>query len=206
LSLELLAFFCGTRNAKFDVLLKLNGHFMQSTKPSMKLLEVQFPTKLDRKPSLGDDINEIIPGLFVGDFYAATNWQTLCHHKIKAVVNATWSAPCLFGYKKGKIKYLRLRLKDDHKTNLLPFIAKCNKFVQHQRVELGKNVLIHCSAGMSRSVSLAIAYLLLEAPCYAPYYPFRFECYEDTILFVQSKRLCARPNDSFCEQLERLSL
>jgi atypical dual specificity phosphatase len=158
----------------------------------------------ENQPRLDDTINEIIPGLFVGDFYAATDWATLCRYRIQAVVNATWSGACPFGYKKGKIKYLRLRMKDDEKTILAPFIAKCNKFIHRQRTALKKNVLIHCSAGISRSVSLAIAYILLLDPHHALHYPFKFESYRDALLYVQSKRACARPNQSFARQLESM--
>ena len=55
------------------------------------------------------------------------------------------------------------------------------------------NVLVHCMAGVSRSVSVVIYYLMKKY----------FENFDKTFAFVKSKRPIANPNDSFKGQLQK---
>jgi Predicted protein-tyrosine phosphatase len=157
-----------------------------------KLLQLSTGGGNDSKdPLWSDSINEILPGLFVGDYYAATDSDTLKLYNIEAVVNATWSSNKRL--LKSKIAYHRVKIKDDGSCIITPHLAKANKFIHRQRRKLKKNVLIHCSAGMSRSVSLAIAYL---------FYIGHSSTFEEALKFMQTKRPCSRPSPSFTEELK----
>jgi protein-tyrosine phosphatase len=57
-----------------------------------------------------------------------------------------------------------------------------------------KNVIIHCAAGMSRSPSLVIAYLMIDNRW----------CYEEAYNYVRNKRPIAEPNIGFVKQLKAL--
>jgi hypothetical protein len=59
-------------------------------------------------------------------------------------------------------------------------------------VNINKNVLIHCMAGVSRSVSLTTYYLMKK-------YHLN---YDKAISIIRSKRIVANPNDSFKFQLK----
>jgi protein-tyrosine phosphatase len=161
------------------------------TEHKSKLLQLPTGGSDSKDPSWSDSVNEILPGLFVGDYYAATCPDTLQLYNIEAIVNATWSSnKRLF---KSKIAYHRVKIKDDGSSILTPHLAKANKFIHRQRRKLKKNVLIHCSAGMSRSVSLAIAYL---------FYIGHSSTFEEALKFMQTKRPCSRPSPSFTEELK----
>eukprot|EP01017_Pseudomicrothorax_dubius_P026315 TRINITY_DN2926_c0_g1_i6.p1 TRINITY_DN2926_c0_g1~~TRINITY_DN2926_c0_g1_i6.p1 ORF type:complete len:110 (+),score=16.36 TRINITY_DN2926_c0_g1_i6:398-727(+) len=55
----------------------------------------------------------------------------------------------------------------------------------------GENVLVHCYAGISRSATIVIAYLLRE-------YKYRLE---EALAYVVAKRSIVKPNDGFYYQL-----
>lgn len=68
-----------------------------------------------------------------------------------------------------------------------------NKFIETAKEHNG-TVLVHCNAGVSRSASVVIAYLIMMCS-----YSFD-EAYD----LVKSKRKCVRPNDGFLRQLKKL--
>lgn len=80
-------------------------------------------------------------------------------------------------------------------TNLSEFVETAIEKVESIRRKGGR-ILVHCNAGVSRSATVAIAYLMkAEAMTFA-------EAYD----FVKSKRPCIQPNAGFMKQLKTLSL
>lgn len=70
-----------------------------------------------------------------------------------------------------------------------------NEFITTAKKHNGK-VLVHCNAGVSRSTSVVIGYLIMICG-------FSFgEAYD----LVKSKRSCIRPNDGFLKQLKKLQI
>ena len=52
---------------------------------------------------------------------------------------------------------------DTPDQNLSQYFSVCNDFIHAARIRDG-NVLIHCLAGMSRSVTVAVAYIMSVTP------------------------------------------
>lgn len=78
-------------------------------------------------------------------------------------------------------------------TNLTKIWSTSNAFITAAKEQNGK-VLVHCNAGVSRSTSVVIGYLIIVCG-------FRFdEAYD----LVKSRRNCVRPNDGFLKQLKEL--
>jgi len=65
-----------------------------------------------------------------------------------------------------------------------------------QAINSGKTILVHCMAGISRSVSIVTYYLMKQ---------FHMN-YETATELVRSKRSIANPNDSFKNQLKNYQL
>lgn len=71
----------------------------------------------------------------------------------------------------------------------------------------GFNVLIHCKAGISRSVSILCGFFIKCVCCYPNLVqiPKTHPSWTDSILvFIRSKRSCINPNKGFLSQLGKL--
>jgi len=60
---------------------------------------------------------------------------------------------------------------------------------ENARIE-GKNILVHCIQGISRSVSIVLAYLM-----------YKGRTLKESYDFVREKRSVSRPNPSFVKEL-----
>jgi predicted protein tyrosine phosphatase len=105
---------------------------------------------------------EIIPGLlFLGDAAAASDVEAMRDRNISMVVNAASAdMACLFeGHDEWPIDYLRLSLDDDPDEPVLPYAVALLDFIA-RAAERGCSVLVACVAGVSRSATLVLIYLL----------------------------------------------
>lgn len=76
-------------------------------------------------------------------------------------------------------------IEDDEDASILPIISQTNSFIAS---ELSKhNVLVHCQAGVSRSPSVVIAFLMSHLGL----------SYSEAKEFVKKKRSCIAPNKRF---------
>jgi len=86
--------------------------------------------------------------------------------------------------------FLRIPLNDGHAAKILPFFDVAFRFIEKCR-KSNSNVLIHCLAGISRSPTLAIAYLMKYKNLKSD------EAYE----YVKERRTTISPNFNFLGQL-----
>lgn len=84
---------------------------------------------------------------------------------------------------------------DVPETDLLALLAGTNAFIDECR-RSGGRVLVHCNAGVSRSVSVVIGWLMLVERC----------SFDEALATVRSQRPCGRPNDGFAKQLREMKL
>lgn len=79
-------------------------------------------------------------------------------------------------------------------TDLRSILDECNEFLSSVK-ECGGRVLVHCNAGVSRSTSVVIGYLMLVNRM----------SFSDAYGLVKLKRSCCRPNDGFLIQLQQIN-
>lgn len=84
---------------------------------------------------------------------------------------------------------------DTPDQNLSQYFSVCNDFIHAARLREG-NVLIHCLAGMSRSVTVAVAYIMTATNLN----------WKDALKVVRTGRAVANPNVGFQTQLQEFEM
>jgi len=86
---------------------------------------------------------------------------------------------------------LQIPILDSVSQNILEYLPKAIKFIHNARATPNAKLLIHCHAGISRSVSFAIAYVMWA----------EHKSLEDANALIHKHRTCASPNLNFMGQL-----
>lgn len=135
---------------------------------------------------MGNGMNKVLPGLYLGNFRDAKDTVQLAENKITHILSIhDNSRPILMD----KV-YLCLPVSDSPTQNISQFFSQCNDFIHNARVN-GGNVLVHCLAGVSRSVTVVVAYVMTVTEL----------GWRDSLNAVRGARNCASPNFGFQRQL-----
>ena len=105
-----------------------------------------------------DGMSHICDGLHIGDANDAGNKGVLQAKNISVVVNCTKTLPNHFETESG-VHYLRVPIDDLPSQDITPFFESTFAFLD-EHLSKGEAVLVHCMAGISRSVTIVIAYLM----------------------------------------------
>ncbi|XP_065400592.1 dual specificity protein phosphatase 22 isoform X1 [Macaca fascicularis] len=136
---------------------------------------------------MGNGMNKILPGLYIGNFKDARDAEQLSKNKVTHILSVHDSArPMLEG-----VKYLCIPAADSPSQNLTRHFKESIKFIHECRLR-GESCLVHCLAGVSRSVTLVIAYIMTVTDF----------GWEDALHTVRAGRSCANPNVGFQRQLQ----
>jgi len=123
---------------------------------SRKLPDLDGPSKPSRMPGN--------PPIFVGNALHAANVAMLRSLGIRAVLNA---APVVCRdpvalYDFNGITYCELDCRDDAKCDIVgKFLEPASAFIKQAHAR-GDGVLVHCMAGINRSATLVVGYLMLR--------------------------------------------
>ncbi|XP_033114627.1 dual specificity protein phosphatase 6-like [Anneissia japonica] len=132
---------------------------------------------------------EILPSLFLGSKKDSENLSMLQKLNIKYILNVTPNIPNSFE-KNGLIKYKQIPISDHWSQNLAAFFPEAISFIEEAR-EAKCGVLVHCLAGISRSVTVTVAYLMHKMSLSLN------EAYD----YVKMKKSNISPNFNFMGQL-----
>lgn len=136
------------------------------------------------------DLDEIIPGIYLGNSVVAQDLETLQSLRISHIVNAAEEIPNYHP----SLTYTNIPLRDDLAETITPaMIAGTNEAIRSSMIH-GSPILIHCHKGVSRSASLVIAHLITV-------YHLSF-C--EALDLVKSRRHGIAPNPAFMRQLSLL--
>jgi len=141
-----------------------------------------------------EDCNEIIKDfLYISSYKTASTITDLKSLKITNIINCSGDLCENLSPDSSllDIEYLTLNIKDNVSENIECLFFKCINYINEIKSKKGR-VLIHCYKGVSRSVSIVIAYLI---------YLYKWN-YDEAFDFVQSKRSMANPNIGFYLQLK----
>jgi protein-tyrosine phosphatase len=149
------------------------------------------------------DFTEIMPHIFIGSRITAVgNPQTKENDLLEPLdIKVVISALSEEEYERYQITqedfdtvtWYRLVISDDEDENIYQHFAPVSQIIS-EAIKENKNVLIHCSAGISRSPTLVIAHLMIE----------KNWSYEDAYRHIKSRRNFIEPNEGFVIQLRML--
>jgi atypical dual specificity phosphatase len=141
---------------------------------------------IDSSPD--EKLHHVIDGVYIGSQDAAFNLPALNEFKITHILNVATGIKNAFPE---QYKYLNIELLDVPETNIRKEFTRTNEFIQQALADNGR-VLIHCNAGISRSSTIVLAYLL----------GIHRMKYEDAYTLLKTARSNIRPNDGFVQQLK----
>ncbi|XP_072247793.1 dual specificity protein phosphatase 14 [Leuresthes tenuis] len=151
------------------------------------MLPATVPRLLPENGSLLGGIAQITPNLFLSRGNVASNRSLLLSKGITCVVNATIELP---NFNWPHMEYVKVPLADmPHSPISLYFDSVADKI--HSVGRKRGAVLVHCAAGVSRSASLCLAYLM----------KYHRVSLAEAHAWIKARRPVIRPNGGFWRQL-----
>jgi dual specificity phosphatase 12 len=132
--------------------------------------------------------NEILSGLYLGSNFSARYRETLDKYGITHVLQVTQYTKTPFPE---HYTYQVINILDRVDANIMIHFESAIKFIE-EALASGGRVLVHCMAGVSRSATIVIAYLMWKTRC----------TLAAAWTEVERKRFIIRPNIGFFYQLE----
>ncbi|XP_066495717.1 dual specificity protein phosphatase 2 [Tiliqua scincoides] len=130
---------------------------------------------------------EILPFLYLGSCYHSSNREVLESLGITAVLNVSSSCPNHF---EGQFLYKSIPVEDNQMAEISVWFQEAINFIDSVK-NSGGRVLVHCQAGISRSATICLAYLIQS----------RRVRLEEAFDFVKQRRGVISPNFGFMGQL-----
>ena len=132
-----------------------------------------------------DCINKITDKIYLGDIDGAREINYLKKQGIKYIINL---AGTMFSpeYEEGLFTRKMIEIMDFPKENIFQYFKECIDFI-----EKADKIYIHCMAGVSRSASIVIAYIMWK----------EHKNYNEAFAFVKKYRFIY-PNFGFVYQLK----
>lgn len=130
---------------------------------------------------------EILPYLFLGSAKDASNIEMLRKMGITAILNITTQCPNLF---ESEFEYMCIEVEDSHQADLLSKLQQAITFIDYTKSKGGR-VFVHCHAGISRSATVCIAYMMQHHTMNV----------HEAYTYVKNRRPIISPNLHFMGQL-----
>ncbi|CAD8065469.1 unnamed protein product [Paramecium primaurelia] len=127
-------------------------------------------------------------GLYLGNIESAGNGNLLNFYKIGAILTTMSTQEYIYD---GNISFMFIRVDDADFVNLSQYFQQAIDFIDYYRQFT--NVLVHCYAGISRSATIVIAYLMKT---------FKMTL-DQAFSYVQQQRPIINPNPGFMKQLQQ---
>lgn len=130
---------------------------------------------------------EILPFLYLGSAYHASRQDYLSDLHITALLNVSRRD---LQPSKGQFDYKWIPVEDNHMADISSHFQEAIQFIDHVKQSGGK-VLVHCEAGISRSPTICMAYIMKTQQ-------LRLDAAFD---MIKQRRAVISPNFSFMGQL-----
>ncbi len=136
------------------------------------------------------EANEVFPNIYIGNINSSLNKDELekrgITHIISVINGCTQNYPDL--------NYKLVHLNDDSWQNISKYFEECSNYIE-QVINEGESILVHCSKGVSRSVTIVLAYLIIK----------KGYSLDQALIKIKEKRSIINPNKGFLDQLRKLN-
>ena len=132
---------------------------------------------------------EVYPKLYIGNYMFASDKHILNKLGITHIINAAIEIPNYFEFD-DSFNYLHLDMYDIPEQNVSQFFDISTNFIE-DALKNGHSVLVHCRAGISRSSTIIIHYLMTKLNI----------SYQQALNMIRKCRPQAQPNIGFMQQL-----
>lgn len=149
------------------------------------------------------DIVEIIPHLYISNWDTSNNPEMIYNYNITGVITLE-STPkpnsILNYYQNNNIQNMYIYIGDSPQEDISQYFDSTYDFIKNH-IDAGGNVLVHCMAGISRSSSIILNYIMRNmyengkvktCPC---------KLFEDVLDYARQQRPIINPNHGFKKQL-----
>ena len=135
-------------------------------------------------------IDQIIDRIYISGEDVALDAKILATHKITHILNLTRNIKNKFNQ---DFVYKQIKINDLQTVQIDCYFDESFDFINNALDSKDSAILVHCHAGVSRSASFVIAYLMQKKI---------YETFEEAYQIVKTKRPKIRPNDGFIKQLK----
>lgn len=158
--------------------------------PSEIQLQSDVRTARRRVETMVSTLSKFRSGIYVGSEAAARDKNLLRRMGITHIVNANIGTP---NYWEGEIEYLKVNVRDDRNERIDERLEITNGFIR-DALRNGGKVAVLCRQGVSRSATIAIAYVMVSEGW----------SLDEAMRRLRTVRPIVAPNSGFIESLERL--
>lgn len=127
----------------------------------------------------------VIPNLWIGDYESASDYNLLTSYAITHIISL-YRTPKFPNY----FEYMCITIEDIECADIAQYFTQTNAFIDNG-LQYGFGVLVHCAAGVSRSATIVLAYMM---------HKLKLNC-ADAFKILQHDRSCVCPNKGFMIQL-----
>jgi len=148
-----------------------------------------YKAEMEKMLSTHMDVTRVLDRLYLSD-YVSLSAARLSELGVTLVVNATYEIPNVDGVPEGTVEFIKLHINDVVTADMAQHMDMCADRI-HQIRSAGGVALIHCALGISRSVTICLAYLV----------KYEGRTLREAYFELKKKRPIIRPNEGFWRQL-----
>jgi len=159
------------------------------SKSSPDMIEATgFQTEVEKMLATHMDVTRLLDRLYLSD-YMSLSAERLSELGVSLVINATYEVPNV-EVPEGTIEFIQLHINDSVTADMAQHMDRCADRI-HEVRSAGGVALVHCALGVSRSVTICLAYLV----------KYEGRTLREAYFEVKKKRPIIRPNEGFWRQL-----
>ncbi|XP_019343797.1 dual specificity protein phosphatase 22-A-like [Alligator mississippiensis] len=136
---------------------------------------------------MGSGMSKVVKGLYLGNIRDSEDKENLARNGVTHILSVHNNAKPVLE----DVTYLCISASDSSAQNLIQHFKECIKFIHECRLH-GGGCLIHCLAGVSRSTTILVAYLMTVTDL----------SWEECLAATRAVRSYVSPNFGFQQQLQ----